>query len=163
MIQNPAYYRDLLNQILHEDDDDDIPNPPSRSEIKSQQFLRRVASKDVKYTCTIEDNDVSFHMEDVSYGLPDGHIVVSLFASTRANMASATVEPPYLDMDNHPYPDTAVEAEITHIFTIMGFDVQVGFSEHGMQDGSYLHFDADISPETEEIWRKIAEEQANNA
>ena len=40
MINDPAYYRDLLNRILTEEEDDDIPHPPSRQEIKLQQFKR---------------------------------------------------------------------------------------------------------------------------
>jgi hypothetical protein len=40
MIKDPAYYRDLLLALLNEDEDDDIPNPPSRTDIKMMQKQR---------------------------------------------------------------------------------------------------------------------------
>jgi hypothetical protein len=42
-----AYYRDIINRILTENDDDDIPMPPSRKDLKKQQFLRKVERSEV--------------------------------------------------------------------------------------------------------------------
>jgi hypothetical protein len=158
MIQNPAYYRDLLNQILHEDDDDDIPNPPSRSEIKWQQFLRN--HKSVKFTCELDDDDVVFTADNIAYPLSDGHTVMSLFARTNNSTVIAYVQPPYSEHD-HPYhsPDAYVYEEIEKLWTFLGFDVWILGILDGVYDGG-LYFDADISLETEKIWRKMAKEQS---
>jgi hypothetical protein len=161
MIQNPAYYRDLLNQILHEDDDDDIPNPPSRSEIKRQQFLRN--HKSVKFFCGLDDDEenVVFTTDKIAYPLSDGHTVMYLVARTYNSTVIASVQPTYSEHD-HPYhsPDAYVYEEIEKLWTFLGFDVKIlGI----LDEPGNLYFDADISPETEEIWRKIAKKQTNNA
>jgi len=39
-MNEPAYYRDLLNRILAETDDDDIPAPPQIKDLKSYQQKR---------------------------------------------------------------------------------------------------------------------------
>jgi hypothetical protein len=45
MIKDPSYYRDILNRILTEDDEDDIPYPPSREELTKNKWRRVFLSK----------------------------------------------------------------------------------------------------------------------
>jgi hypothetical protein len=45
-MQDPKYFKDIICKILNEGfDDDDIPAPPSRKDIKKQQFLRYMHNK----------------------------------------------------------------------------------------------------------------------
>jgi hypothetical protein len=43
MIKDPGYYRDLLNQILQEEED--IPDPPTRKELYLNKFYRSMREK----------------------------------------------------------------------------------------------------------------------
>jgi hypothetical protein len=48
-MKDPSYYRDILNKILQEDED--IPLPPSRFEIKRDQFIHSLSGVSIpKYT-----------------------------------------------------------------------------------------------------------------
>jgi hypothetical protein len=53
-MHDPAYYRDLIEKLLCEDDD--IPNPPSRKDIKKNQFLRWLHGADTGHSLSFNTN-----------------------------------------------------------------------------------------------------------
>jgi hypothetical protein len=89
MIQDPAYYRDLLYQILQESEDD-IPAPPTRKELIKNKFYR-----DVSFS--------SIHRE-LWLGLDwfaDDHISVEINLGGHAVLASGYPEGDTMDFSSY--------------------------------------------------------------
>lgn len=157
-MKDPAYYRDLITRILQETPEDDLPQLPSRDEIEKRKKKHQIKMgrmpawfehiegdpfKDEEFTWSISG----------SWTLPDGNTITSIFCGPLSlgedgymgSCVSATMANEYADED-HPYSDRMVEDEVSSILHNLGFPEEVGvqWSESGMQDADYLHFDSDL-------------------
>ena len=155
-MKDPAYYRDLLNQILEADDSPAPMTSPEEIAKQKIEHLKKLGKtpkwfKNLFYD-PIED-EYSWRATG-SWMLPDGHIINDIFCGMlRLNdpigySLSATVaeRSAYKNLEDHPYGDNDVIREMHAILMTFGFPdtVEILWSEWGMQDGEYLHFDSNL-------------------
>lgn len=150
-MNEPAYYRDLINQIL-ETLDNETSDLPDSDEMVKRKLKNLAKIKNIPWLPGIEkeDDEFGWRMEG-NWALPDGNHIKSFFCGPivldEDNYAalSVTVETEYSD-EGHPYGDRMFTEEIDHILHQIGFptDAGVQWSESGMQDSDYLHFDTDL-------------------
>lgn len=143
---------------VNEQPDDDVLPTPNRADIEKRKIAHRIKMGKVpSWFAYIEGNPFTDNEFDLTikgpWLLPDNHTVISIFCGPLTleeddidmSSVSATVENPYDDED-HPYGNDMVADEITNILHSAGFpnDIWVSWSENGMQDLDYLHFDSNL-------------------